>query len=87
VSILKTYKSIWDSFCTFENLQNAYEKARKHKSTNPYVKKFDAHWKLQLCVLLRELRTQTYTPQKMRAFVLRDPKTRVISISDFRDRI
>ncbi len=51
------------------------------------MKKFDAHWRLELCILLRELRTQTYKPLKMKTFVLRDPKTRVISISDFRDRV
>lgn len=87
MSILKTYTNIWGSFCTFENLKSAYEKARKHKSATPSVKKFDKHWRLQLCILLHELRKQTYKPLPMKTFVLRDPKTRVISISDFRDRV
>jgi len=34
-----------------------------------------------------ELKYQTYSPRELVTFVLRDPKTRVISKSDFRDRI
>jgi retron-type reverse transcriptase len=37
--------------------------------------------------LHNELRTKTYKPLPLTTFVLRDPKTRVISKSDFRDRV
>ena len=34
-----------------------------------------------------ELKYQTYKPKPLKTFILRDPKTRKISKSDFRDRI
>lgn len=37
--------------------------------------------------LNEELTLQTYKPQQLKIFILRDPKTRKISKSDFRDRI
>ena len=87
VFAVKTYRSLWKEFCTFEHLQKAYELAKKNKSGNPRVLAFEKNWRLQLCLLLRELREQTYCPKPLEKFVLRDPKTRVICVSDFRDRI
>ncbi|MBI4147982.1 hypothetical protein HY490_01700 [Candidatus Woesearchaeota archaeon] len=83
----KTHKHLWERLCTFENLEQAYENARRGKLGNPKVVEFDEHWRLHLCELLRELRTFTYNPLPLRKFVLRDPKTRIICVSDFRDRI
>ena len=37
--------------------------------------------------LSEELRNQTYKPKPLQTFILRDPKTRKISKSDFRDRV
>lgn len=85
--ITKTYKHLFERLISFENLQDAYEKARKHKSNSPSVQKFDAHWRLHLCILMQELRTKTYKPKPLQLFILRDPKTRKICVSDFRDRI
>lgn len=36
---------------------------------------------------MRELRTKTYKPKPLQTFILRDPKTRKICVSEFRDRI
>jgi retron-type reverse transcriptase len=84
---LKTYKKLWDKLTSFENLEDAYLKARKRKTNNPKVVEFDEHWRLNLCILLRELRDKTYRPRPLKRFVLRDPKTRIICVSDFRDRV
>ena len=84
---MKTYRNLWKDLYSFENLERAYWQARKHKSNNPKVIKFEKHWRLNLCILLRELRTKTYKPLPLMKFVLRDPKTRLICVSDFRDRI
>ncbi|MBI4448815.1 hypothetical protein HY641_02190 [Candidatus Woesearchaeota archaeon] len=84
---MKTYNNLFAKLCSFENLEQAYRQARKHKNNNPAVKEFEKHWKLHLCTLLRELKNQTYNPKPLKKFVLRDPKTRVICVSDFRDRI
>jgi RNA-directed DNA polymerase len=40
-----------------------------------------------LLQLQKELRKQTYEPKPMKTFIIRDPKTRVISASSFRDRV
>ena len=87
VVVMKTYKNLWRSLIGFDNLENAYWSARKHKSNNPKVIEFDKKWRLNLCILLRELRDKTYRPLPLRKFILRDPKTRTICVSDFRDRI
>ncbi|NQU78538.1 hypothetical protein HQ545_02090 [Candidatus Woesearchaeota archaeon] len=84
---MKTYRNLWKDLYSFENLEHAYWQARKHKSNNPKVMEFEKHWRLNLCILLRELRTKIYKPMPLKKFVLRDPKTRLICVSDFRDRI
>ena len=85
--LLHTYKNLWQQLCSFDNLLAAYQQAVKNKSCNPHVIEFEQHWLFHLCTLLRELKNQTYTPKPLRTFVLRDPKTRVICVSHFRDRI
>lgn len=40
-----------------------------------------------LLVLHTELKTKTYLPKPLTAFIIRDPKTRLIHKSDFRDRV
>lgn len=84
---MKVYKNLWKQFCTFDNLESAYLKAKKGKCSNPNIIDFEEKWRYNLCILLRELREQRYAPRSLKKFVLRDPKTRVISVSDFRDRI
>ncbi len=70
-----------------ENLTDAYYKARKNKTHNPKVQEFDKHWQLHLAVLHKELKNKTYRPQPLKTFILRDPKTRKICVSEFRDRV
>ncbi len=84
---MKTYKHLFEKFCSWENLEDAYLKARKRKSNNPKVQDFEEHWQLHLCSIMRELRSRIYKPEPLQKFVLRDPKTRVICVSQFRDRI
>ncbi len=84
---MKTFKNLFGTLCSWDNLEDAYEKARKHKSHNPRVKEFEKHWRFHLATLSRQLRTKQYCPQHLRKFVLRDPKTRVICVSEFVDRV
>jgi retron-type reverse transcriptase len=84
---MKTYRNLFKKLITPQNLHEAYWKARKHKSNTPAVKEFEKHWQLHLATLHRELHTQTYKPRPLKTFVLRDPKTRTICVSHFRDRI
>ncbi len=84
---MKTYKHLFEKLCSWDNLEEAYQKARRYKTNNPHVQEFDRHWQFHLATLHRELKTRTYQPRPLKTFILRDPKTRKICVSDFRDRV
>ncbi|MBL7206306.1 MAG: hypothetical protein ISS36_01765 [Candidatus Aenigmarchaeota archaeon] len=84
---MKTYKNLYPKVCSLKNLHKAYKKARKGKTKKQYVKEFESNLKQNILQLKRELKTQTYKPKPLKVFVIKDPKTRVISASDFRDRV
>jgi len=73
--------------CSIENLELAYSKAKRGKTLKDYVLEFQKNLKQNLLELRNELLLQTYKPRPLKTFILRDPKTRKISKSDFRDRI
>ncbi len=77
----------YEDLCSYENLETAFNKARKGKTQKPYVTEFEENLKENLLQLRTELHLQTYRPQPLKTFILRDPKTRKISKSAFRDRI
>lgn len=82
-----TYNNLFDKLYSLENLQLAFKKARKGKTKKWYVKEFETNLENELTKLKFELETQTYKPKPLKRFVIRDPKTRVIYASDFRDRV
>ncbi len=69
------------------NLANAWQNARKGKTKRLYVIEFEKDLRKNLLKLREELLNQTYEPKQLVTFILRDPKTRKISKSAFRDRI
>ncbi|MEK6915602.1 MAG: reverse transcriptase/maturase family protein [Nanoarchaeota archaeon] len=62
-------------------------KARKNKTSKFYVKLFEENLEENLREIQRELESQTYEPTALKKFIIRDPKTRVIRKSIFKDRI
>jgi retron-type reverse transcriptase len=84
---MKTFRNLFQKLCSYENLLLAFRKAKKRKSKKPYVIEFEKNLKNNLFRLQWELMTQTYTPRPMTTFTVRDPKTRKISASNFRDRV
>ncbi len=84
---MKTYTKLYEKICSYDNLELAYRKARKRKSSRPDVQEFELKLKENLQKLQQELVTETYQPLPLKTFILRDPKTRKISKSDFRDRV
>ena len=70
-----------------KNLRKAYRKARKGKGAKWYVREFDTNLEKNLLQLQKELLNMTYEPKPLKQFTIRDPKTRVISASNFRDRV
>ncbi|MFH1053360.1 MAG: reverse transcriptase domain-containing protein [Candidatus Woesearchaeota archaeon] len=80
-------KRLYEELCTYDNIQLAFTKSRRGKTLKSYVIKFEEDLINNLRQLQHELITQTYKPMPLVTFILRDPKTRKISKSDFRDRI
>ena len=84
---MKTYRHLYQTVCSYENLVLAWKKARKGKTLKQYVIDFEKDIKNNLALLRTELLLHAYQPRPLQTFILRDPKTRMISVSDFRDRI
>ncbi len=84
---MKTYNNLYNKVCSEENIYNAFRKARKGKSGRAYVKQFEEDLNGNLRKLKNELESQEYCPLPTKTFVVKDPKTRVITAPDFRDRI
>ena len=80
-------KDLWQELCSYNNLELAYKKARKHKTTKDYVINFEKDLQNNLILLRSELLLHCYNPKPLVNFIVRDPKTRKISKSDFRDRV
>ena len=84
---MKTYKLLWESLCSYDNLLLAYKKARKHKTKKNYVLEFEKNLEQNLILLRNDLINYAYQPKPLKQFIIHDLKTRKISKSDFRDRI
>lgn len=79
--------NVYDELCSYENLEIAFNRARRGKTLKRYVIEFEEKLKENLLQLRSELIMQTYEPKPLKTFILRDPKTRKISKSAFRDRV
>ena len=84
---MKTYKNLYPDIHSIKNLSLAYFKAKKGKVKKQYVVNFEKNLYENILNLQLELKEQTYFPKPLKQFILRDPKTRKISKSEFRDRI
>ncbi len=84
---MRTYKKLYGKLCSLENLELAFRKARKRKSKKFYVIEFENNLQQNLKALNQELESLTYKPKPLNKFIIRDPKTRTIHSSNFRDRI
>ena len=84
---MKTHKQIYKKLCEKSNLIEAYEKAKKGKTKKIQVIEFTQSFEEEIDKLHQELISFTYSPLPLRRFIVRDPKSRVIHASAFRDRI
>ncbi len=84
---MQTYNNLFDKLYSYENLLRAFNEAKKGKTSLCYVIEFEKSLKQNLIQLQKEIREQTYRPEKLTNFIIKDPKLRVISKSIFRDRI
>lgn len=84
---MKTYKNLFPVICDFENLYQAFRRARKGKRTQPNVAAFETNLEENLVTLRQELLNGTYWPGHYTHFTLYDSKPRRISAAPFRDRV
>jgi len=84
---MKTYKNLYEKICAFDNLVFAAKKAHRGKRHRPNIAAFDFRLEKELLGLRAELISQTYHPGRYRAFNILEPKKRLISAADYRDRV
>ena len=84
---MKTYNNLYKKIHSTENLILAFKKARKGKSKKDYVIDFESNLNKNLKLLQNELKNRIYKPHRLKKFIVRDPKSRIIHASIFRDRI
>lgn len=80
-------EDLFNQVCAYKNLKLAFKKARKRKTTKPYVLEYEKDLENNLLILQKKLLSKTYKPKPLQTFLIRDPKTRKISKSEFQDRI
>lgn len=82
---MKSFNNLYPQIYNMSNLILAWRRARKGKTKKDYVIEFEKDTIGNLYNLHLELKNQTYLPKPLKTFILRDPKTRRISKSAFRD--
>lgn len=84
---MKTYKGLYSQICDFENLYQAWRKARLGKRYTAAAATFERNLDVELTTLYRELNEETWQPGGYRSFTIHEPKRRKISAAPFRDRV
>ena len=83
----KTHNNIFKKIYQFENLYNAYLKARQNKRYHSDVLAFSANLEENIISLQNELMWHMYKTGLYRRFYIHDPKTRLVAALPFRDRV
>ena len=83
----KKYKGFYDKIWEFNNLYNAYRKARKGKRNKTEVSEFEYDLERNLFQIQEELKAETFNFSGYKTFTITDPKKRTISAAPFRDRV
>ncbi|MBK7409855.1 MAG: RNA-dependent DNA polymerase [Saprospirales bacterium] len=84
---MKREKNLFEKIASFENLLQAFYKARKGKRGNANVAWFEFNMEKELFRLEEELKSGTYAPGPYKTFHIYEPKKRMISAAPFRDRV
>ena len=85
--LIKRLGRVWNEVVSFENLFNAYRKARTGKQSSAAVAEFALNLESELLSLQEELTSLTYAPGRYRLFTIYERKKRQIAAAPFRDRV
>ncbi len=84
---MKTYKNLYNEISSFENLYEAWRKARRGKRHTKNAATFEQNLDKQLLKLHEELSTESWQAGGYRSFTIHEPKRRKISAAPFGDRV
>ncbi len=84
---MRSHGSLFEAIASLPNLEAALRRAASGKGARDSVRRFVADAAVELPRLSDELRHGRYEPRAFRQFRILDPKPRLISCSDFRDRV
>lgn len=84
---MKTIRNLYPRITTFENVYEAYRKARRGKRYKEYTLDFSANVEEEIWFILYDLREKTYRPGTYYTFTVYEPKERLICAAPFRDRV
>jgi retron-type reverse transcriptase len=84
---MKTWKNLYPSICSFENLLLAARKAQRGRRFWPEVYAFNSRLEENLVRMQRELESQTWEPGPYRDFYVQEAKRRLISAAPYADRV
>ncbi len=83
----RTYKNLYPQIASFNNLYEAWHKARRGKRYTPAAVGFEQNLDMELLSLYQELSDKRWQPGGYRSFTVHEPKRRKISAAPFRDRV
>ena len=69
------------------DLNAAFQCAKRHKGSKPYVRVFEHHLARNLRSLANDLFNHTYKPEPSSCFIVERPKKREVFAAQFRDRV
>lgn len=87
VSMGKKYRNLIDQITTIENLRDAYQKTAKNKRMTFGYLEFKEYAEANLLRIQQELKDGGYKIGPYREFTIYEPKARLISALDFKDRL
>ena len=85
--MVKKYRNLIDKITTIENLRLAYEKTSRGKKMSFGYLEFKEYAEANLLLIQEELKDGAYKIGDYREFVIYEPKPRLISSLDFKDRL
>jgi len=83
----KKHRNLIDKITTIENLRLAYEKTARGKKMSFGYLEFKEYAEANLLLIQEELKDKAYKIGDYREFVIYEPKPRLISALDFKDRL
>jgi len=87
ISTSKTHNNLWYKIISFQNIYEAYIRARKGKRFQSEVLRFERSLEENIITLQNELVWKTWIPSRGSQFYVYEPKQRLITAPAFRDRV